>query len=63
MTCPLNLQWLAAFATPRTVAETDMLWGVILGAERRGFLALERVDRGAVVSLTEAGRLVVGDVA
>lgn len=63
MTCPLSLQWLAAFSTPRTVDEAHTLWGVILGAERRGFLALERIDRGAVVSLTEAGRRVVGDAA
>lgn len=61
MTCPINLQWIAAYRTPRTVAETDMLWGVILGAERRGFLALERIDHGAVVTLTEAGLELLGD--
>lgn len=60
MTCPLNLQWLATFATPRTIGEGDILWRLVLGAERRGFLALDRFERGAHVSLTEAGREVVG---
>lgn len=59
MTCPLNLQWLTAYATPRTVSDSDMLWGVILGAERRGWLTLDRIDHGAVVALSDAGRLAV----
>lgn len=60
MKCPLSLQWLSTFATPRVVGEGDILWPVIEGAERRGFLALDRFDRCAMVSLTDAGREVLG---